>query len=148
MSDTRTASITFSPHCQLPGLVPLLRATANKRIFPFVRFFFSHSPSHSTSSSFHLWLSFFFFSLVRSERPIRSVATRHISFYIDPRKRPTLNDHRVLLRSPTATDDLFVCRDIHESGFFKMRMELTRYRDSSRLRLVGEIGEDEFFWYL
>lgn len=28
-----------------------------------------------------------------------------------------------------------------------MRMELTRYRDSSRLRLVGEIGEDEFFWY-
>lgn len=26
-----------------------------------------------------------------------------------------------------------------------MRMELTGYRDSSRLRLVGEIGEGEFF---
>ena len=72
-----------SPIVNYPAWVPLLRATANKRIFPSVSFFFFFffffclppgGSSRSTPSSFHPAMSPFFpslslsLSLVRSER--------------------------------------------------------------------------------
>ena len=141
-----------SPIVNYPAWVPLLRATANKRIFPSVSFFFFFffffflpppwwllsfytivvSSSHVSFFSISLPLS-----LSRSIREARGRASRPGTSRFISIRGSTTNDHRVLLRSPTPIDDLFVRRDIRESGFFRMRMELAGYRGSPRIAPRG-----------
>ena len=131
-------------HCYAP---PPINGSSLPFLFSFFFFFFFFLPPPWWLLSFYTivvsssHVSFFSISLPlslsRSIREARGRASRPGTSRFISIRGSTTNDHRVLLRSPTPIDDLFVRRDIRESGFFRMRMELAGYRGSPRIAPRG-----------